>query len=257
MRITILQKDIFWNDVDANITLAEKMITESQTSDVFLLPEMWSTGFATEPEGIAEGSTPDTNKALRWMMVSAKRHGCAIAGSIAVKDGNYFRNRFYFVRPDGSFDQYDKHHLFKYGNEDRYYKAGERRTIADYKGVRFLLTTCYDMRFPIWQRNFNEYDVLMVTANWPESRQNAWETLLRARAIENQCYVAGCNRIGNDPYSSYMGKSAIIDAYGKTISESELRQNDIITADIDMEELRRFRNKFPVLDDADKIIFQR
>jgi len=256
MRVTILQKDIYWADIEANLSVTNRMIKESRGSDLYLLPEMWSTGFAAEPEGIAEGVTPEDNITLKWMINAANDNNCVIAGSVAVKDGEKYKNRFYFIRPDGSYEQYDKHHLFRYGHEDKYYEAGNRRVIAEYKNIRFLLNTCYDLRFPIWQRNFNDYDVLLMTANWPQSRQNAWETLLKARAIENQCYAIGCNRVGNDPHNNYAGGSAIIDAYGHTLCESMKEENDTISAELNMEALRHLRTKFPVLDDTDQIIFK-
>ena len=256
MRVTILQKDIYWADIEANLIIANRLIKESKGSDLYLLPEMWSTGFATEPEGIAEGVTPEENRTLNWMINTAKDNHCVIAGSVAVKDGEKYKNRFYFIRPDGSYEYYDKHHLFRFGNEDKYYEAGNKRVIVEYKNIRFLLSTCYDLRFPIWQRNFNDYDVMLMTANWPGARQNAWETLLKARAIENQCYVLGCNRVGDDPYSHYVGGSAVIDAYGHTLYQSMKEENDIITTELDMEALRHFRAKFSVLEDVDKITFE-
>lgn len=256
MRITVLQNHIQWADIDANILSADRMIRGSRHSDIYMLPEMWSTGFATEPQGIAEKAGKE-GKALGWMLDAARRYDCAIAGSIAVNDRGTYRNRFYFARPDGSFVQYDKRHLFKYGKEDKFYTPGSQRVVVPFRGVRFMLNTCYDMRFPVWQRNFKEYDVLLVTANWPSSRQTAWDVLLRARAIENQCFVVGCNRVGEDPYSAYAGGSAVIDAYGQTLAASTTQDADIITCELDMDGLRHFRAKFPVLDDADSITIQR
>lgn len=253
MTVTVLQKNITWADPQANIQDAESLIETSDKSDLYVLPEMWSTGFAIEPKDIAETTKEDKGIAFQWMMSIAKNRRCAIAGSVAINDNGIYRNRFYFMMPDGTYKYYDKHHLFGYGGEDKHYTPGNERVVVDYKGIRFLLVTCYDLRFPIWERNFKDYDVMLIGANWPRTRQNAWQILLRARAIENQCFVVGVNRIGNDPYCDYEGKSAIIDAYGHTMAscKSDCRQS--ATANIEMEQLIRFRKKFPVLDEADKI----
>jgi omega-amidase len=253
MKITVLQNQIIWLDIEKNIQEAESMLKENSGSDLYVLSEMWSTGFVTEPSKIAEGTTQEDNTALRWMLDAAKRYECAIAGSMTIKEGTTYRNRLFFVHPDGCIDYYDKHHLFGSGGENNHYTAGNKRVIAKYKGIRFLLNTCYDLRFPIWQRNFNDYDVLLMVANWPESRKTAWNTLLRARAIENQCFVVGCNRIGNDSVSIYAGDSAIIDALGNNLANSVNKTKEAITATIDMNELSIFRKKFPVLQEADKI----
>lgn len=162
------------------------------------------------------------------------------------------RNRFYFVKPDGEFDYYDKRHLFTYGGENKHYAPGERRVVVEYKGIRFLLLTCYDLRFPVWARNRGDYDAIIITANWPESRQHVWDALTKARAIENQCYVIAANRTGCDPNCHYTGGSVIIDAKGHTVTQAKGQAAQTITADIDIEALHTFRCKFPVLDDRDE-----
>ena len=178
---------------------------------------------------------------------------CAICGSLAAlaADGT-LRNRFYFVKPDGEFDYYDKRHLFTYGGENKHYAPGERRVVVEYKGIRFLLLTCYDLRFPVWARNRGDYDAIIITANWPESRQHVWDALTKARAIENQCYVIAANRTGCDPNCHYTGGSVIIDAKGHTVTQAKGQAAQTITADIDIEALHTFRCKFPVLDDRDE-----
>lgn len=178
---------------------------------------------------------------------------CAICGSLAAlaADGT-LRNRFYFVKPDGEFDYYDKRHLFTYGGENKHYAPGERRVVVGYKGIRFLLLTCYDLRFPVWARNRGDYDAIIITANWPESRQHVWDALTKARAIENQCYVIAANRTGCDPNCHYTGGSVIIDAKGHTVTQAKGQAAQTITADIDIEALHTFRCKFPVLDDRDE-----
>lgn len=248
MKITILQRDIIWADPARNIQRAEEAIDRNAGADLYLLPEMFSTGFCIQPEGIAEPMQSDT---LSWMRGKAVAIGAAIAGSVAVEqDGRYY-NRFYFVKPDGGVAHYDKKHLFTYGGEHLRFTAGEERVIVEHCGVRILLEVCYDLRFPIWSRNRGDYDMILYVANWPTSRIEAWNALLVARAIENQCYVAGVNRVGKDPSCDYCGGSKIIDPYGRQIVTCAMEQECETTVEIDMESLKAFREKFPVLNDAD------
>lgn len=248
MKITILQEDLIWSKPKENCARAEKAISNNPGSDLYVLPEMFSTGFATKPKGIAESD----GYSLEWMKRMAKETGAAIAGSIATEDKGKFYNRFYFVYPSGEFDYYDKHHLFTYSGEDKEFTAGNQRVIVEWKGFKILLEVCYDLRFPIWSRNKRDYDLAIYVASWPTSRQNAWDTLLRARAIENQCFIVGVNRVGDDPSCHYTGGSAIIDPYGQTIAECEKGREEAVTADIRMSDLDEFRKKFPVLYDADR-----
>lgn len=245
--VTALQTDIVWGKPQENAARMEAAIKANASSDLYVLPEMWSTGFATTPEGIAEKD----EASLKWMKRMAKETGAAIAGSVATDLGDDFRNRLYFVKPTGEVAFYDKHHLFTYGQEDKSYKAGEKRTVVEWKDVRFVLLVCYDLRFPVWSRSHQDYDAMIYVASWPKSRQDAWSTLLRARAIENQSYVIGVNRVGDDPQCHYAGGTAIIDAYGHTQKECEPEKEQAITAGIDMEALDAFRQKFPVLKDRD------
>ena len=185
------------------------------------------------------------------MKAKASQTGAAIAGSIAVhEDGRYY-NRFHFVTPDGNVTTYDKKHLFTFGGEHNRFTAGSERVIVAYKGFRILLEICYDLRFPVWSRNKGDYDMIIYVASWPTPRVEAWKALLTARAIENQCYVAGVNRVGDDPGNNYCGGSRVIDPYGKIIAECEDGREMEVTAEVDMEVLEAFRAKFPVLDDAD------
>ena len=248
MRVTILQGDIEWANSAANVQKFDSLIDAHNGSDLYVLPEMFSTGFCTEPEGIAESAESDT---LRWMQQKSAAIGAAIAGSVAVcDDGKYF-NRFYFVKPDGEVNHYDKHHLFTYGGEHNHFTAGDKRVVVEYRGVRILLEICYDLRFPVWSRNHGDYDMILYVASWPTSRVEAWSALLVARAIENQCYVAGVNRVGCDPKCEYCGGSVVIDPYGKTLASCVMGQESVVSAEIDMEALAAFRLKFPVLNDAD------
>ena len=248
MKVTILQTDIRWGDTAFNIQAAENLVNKVQDTDIVVLPEMWATGFMTDPTAM-----PDCNNAYEWMSETARKHQCAVVGSLPIRDREgKFRNRNFFIKPDGGHYYYDKRHLFGYGGEDKHYVAGDKRVIVRYKGIRFLLQTCYDLRFPVWSRNDNDYDIMIYVANWPESRQNAWQLLTRARAIENQCFVIAANRTGNDPYCKYKGCSAIIDPKGHTIAQAKSGKQQCITAETDIDKLLHFRDKFPVLKDRDK-----
>lgn len=248
MKITILQRDIEWANPSVNINRADEAIDRNPGSDIYVLPEMFSTGFCTNPEGIAES---DNSETLQWLKRKAAAIDAAIAGSVAVtKDGKFY-NRFYFVKPDGSVTHYDKKHLFTYGGEHKRFTAGNERVVVEFRGVRILLEICYDLRFPVWARNRGDYDMILYVASWPTPRVSAWSALLVARAIENQCYVAGVNRVGNDPACQYCGGSVVIDPYGKTIAACADNLECEATATIDIEALQAFRAKFPVLNDAD------
>ncbi len=270
LRVTLLQTDIHWNQPEENIREVEGLMAQIDNCQaynkanenrmsmpmLYVLPEMWSTGFATEPEGIA--ADEDTDIALSWMRQTACSRQCALCGSIAIRltDGTY-RNRNYFVDGiSGKTTFYDKHHLFTYGHENRYYTPGEEHTVVQFGGFRFLLLTCYDLRFPVWSRyaTGREYDAIIIVANWPASRQSAWQLLTRARAIENQCYLIGVNRVGDDQYNHYQGASCVIDAYGKTLAQCHKNSVEALSVDIDLEELQHRRNKFCVLNDRDEII---
>lgn len=268
MKITLLQQDIVWGNPQANQQAAEKAILNAPKSDLYVLPEMWSTGFATDPKDVAEREL----SSLKWMQMMADRMDAAIAGSVAMEESStVFRNRFYFVKPSCQSDAslpaeeegraeetvsfYDKRHLFTYSGEHLRYTAGKERVVVEWRGVRFLLQVCYDLRFPVFSRNAAEgddaYDVALYVASWPASRRAPWDALLRARAIENQCYVCGVNRVGEDPVCQYNGGTAIIDAYGRTTASCPDGEVASITAEIDMERLIAFRKKFPVLGDRD------
>ncbi|MBR1503222.1 MAG: nitrilase family protein [Prevotella sp.] len=253
MKISVIQLDIVWNNPLQNVSKVEKIINSHPKSDLYVLPEMWATGFATEPFGIAEDESG--SYALKWMRSFATQQQCAICGSLAIRthDGIY-RNRHYFI--DGcnkTEEYYDKHHLFKYGHEDRFYKSGEGHALVNYKGLNFLLLTCYDLRFPMWSRYSEklQFDAIICVANWPLSRQNAWQILTRARAIENQAILIACNRVGKDNYCNYIGQSAVISPIGKTLVHCPSKKESIITVDIDLDMVNHYRQKFKVLDDRD------
>ena len=259
MKITLLQIPLVWADSTANLTMSEEALLSAPQSDVYVLPEMFTTGFLMQPEGVVSSA----DDALTWMKEMSVKLDAAIAGSVAVHEGGNYYNRLYFVKPDGSVAHYDKRHLFTYGGENRCYTPGNERTIVEWGGVRFCLQICYDLRFPCFSRNVPvssftpppssliPYDCLLYVASWPASRRSVWDVLLRARAIENQCYVIGVNRIGDDPVCHYDGGTAVIDAYGRTVIQAQDNRQDIISCNLDMDKLRAFRKKFPVLQDAD------
>lgn len=241
MKVHYIQTDIVWADPEANLDSLERVFADIPEADLYVLPEMFTTGFATVPEGVAE----ENLTGLGWMKSMAARRNCAIAGSISTKDGGRFYNRFYFVTPEWE-RHYDKHHLFTYSGEHLRYTAGDEQVTVEWRGVRFRLIVCYDLRFPAWMRNGGEnpYDVLLCVASWPAPRAEAWKTLIRARAIENQCFVVAVNRQGTDPACVYTGDSAIIDPWGRDVPNGSV---------LDLDGLKVFREKFPVLQDADKI----
>ena len=254
MRVTLLQTDIAWADPETNIRRARQLFADHPGSDLYVLPEMWSTGFVTDPVGIAQPEAANAGRS--WMEAAAHSpRPCAVCGSVPMVDADgRYRNRHYFF--DGrtpAVHYYDKHHLFTYGHEDRYYTPGSQRCRFEYAGVRFQLLTCYDLRFPVWSRYTKDdpFDVTVVVANWPENRQAAWQILTRARAVENQCFLIGVNRVGSDPYSHYRGCSCVVDCYGKTLGQCRPDEMQALTVDLDIDELRRRRSKFRVLDDAD------
>lgn len=253
MKVTILQLNSVWANPEVNIKSAERLISGAMDSDLYVLPEMWATGFATEPTGIAEEESKC--KALLWMKERAQKYQIAICGSLAISENGIYRNRLYFVDGrNGTLSYYDKHHLFRYGHEDKYYKPGGEHTIVEYMGFRILLLTCYDLRFPLWSRYAEDlkYDMIICVANWPESRQNAWQILTRARAIENQAFVVACNRIGDDKYCHYRGQSAIISPIGKTLASGPSNEESSVSFLLNLESLVQQRTKFKVLDDRDQ-----
>ena len=259
MKITALQTDIAWCDTPRNLAQATTLIRESEQADIYILPEMFTTGFIIQPQGNIESEYGTT---LSWMKQMAADTNAAIAGSIAVEaNDKSYRNRLYFVMPDGTFHYYDKHHLFTYADEHLHYTPGTDPVIVQWRGVNIMLQVCYDLRFPCFSRNslrsqlatanLLPYDLCLYVANWPSSRRAAWDVLLRARAIENQCYVIGVNRIGDDPTCHYDGGTTIIDPYGSPIATAPDNHTCTITATLDLDRLQHFREKFPVLSDAD------
>lgn len=244
-RVAILQRDIVWCDVEANLVALEHMC-EGVRADVVVLPEMFQTGFVTEPKGVAECD----GRTLEWMKRMASMLDAAVVGSVAIEEEGRYYNRQYFVMPAGDVAWYDKHHLFSPGGEAERYSAGDRRVVVLWRGVRYLMQVCYDLRFPVWSRQRGDYDVILYSALWPKPRREVWSTLLKARAIENQAYVVGVNRTGSEPGVEYVGDSTVIDARGGVMVDMEARSG-VEVVEIDIDALHAFRCKFDVGRDAD------
>lgn len=250
LRISLVQYGIVWEDKEANLHYIQKIVTSlAGKTDIVVLPEMCTTGFTMNSQKLAE---PNYGTTISLFKQWSKESDIAICGSFIAKDKEDYYNRGFFISPDNNF-YYDKRHLFRMGKEPEYFSAGNKRLVFEHKGFNICLLICYDLRFPVWARNVgNEYDLLIYTANWPESRANVWNTLLTARAIENMSYVCGVNRIGKDGNKlMYRGDSKLINAKGEEITSIEANKNQIETVCISKTELEQFRNKFPVWKDAD------
>jgi predicted amidohydrolase len=249
LKVTTIQADLIWEDVDANIAMFDQLIEGiGESTDVIILPEMFATGFSMNSKELAE---PIDGKTMYWMHETAKKYDCVVTGSMIFNnDENYF-NRLIWMHPDGTFDYYDKHQLFKMGGEHRHYSAGHRKVIIKYKGWRICPLICYDLRFPVWARNVEDYDLLIYVANWPISRNFHWRVLLQARAIENQVYTIGVNRVGKASGLDYSGNTSIFDPFGIEIYHVE-NEVAVATHTIDLEHVRAIREKIPYLQDRDK-----
>lgn len=248
LRISLVQYDIVWENKEANLHYVEDVVTSlAGKTDIVVLPEMFTTGFTMNSHKLSESNDGDTITLLKqW----ATEFDIAICGSFIAKEKGHFFNRGFFISPESEYF-YDKRHLFRMGKEPEYFSPGDKRLIFEHKGFNICLLICYDLRFPVWARNINnEYDLIIYTANWPESRAKVWNTLLAARAIENISYVCGVNRIGKDGNDLvYKGDSKLIDAKGEVLTS--IKVDKVETVSISKDELDKFRNKFPVWKDAD------
>ena len=273
LTITTIQTDLKWEDKTANLQHFEARIESlKEPTELVILPEMFSTGFSMQPERLAEAMDGPT---VRWMADIAARKRIILTGSVIIEEKKHYYNRLVWMLPNGQFGYYDKRHRFAYAGEDQQYTAGTKRLVASVKGWRVLLMVCYDLRFPVWSRQTPqeasaetrpggpaertgdlptpdlEYDLLLYVANWPERRSHAWKTLLQARAIENQCYVAGVNRIGNDGHDIYhSGDSMIIGPLGETLYHGGAR-DETFTLTLQKDDLTKVRQRFPFWRDAD------
>lgn len=253
LRIAVFQLDLIWEDASANRAKIDEWIQKANRKmDVVFLPETFTTGFSMNVE-LAE---PMDGETLRWMKDRCAEHQLAMCGSLIIRDNDQYFNRLVFVEPSGKIHHYDKRHLFTMANEESSFQHGMERLIINYRGWRICPFICYDLRFPVWARNRNDYDILVYSANWPESRNEVWNTLLKARAIENQSYVVGANRAGVDGNRIlYSGNSQLIDPKGNVLTSIVDHNKGIIYAGFSHSELMEFRKKFPVLDNADSFSF--
>lgn len=250
MKTALIQYDIAWLDAAKNRDfLNETFKTLEPDTKLILLPEMFDTGFCTSPYAEMAG---ESKKTVEWLRIKAREMNVCIGGSIIVPEDGKFYNRLFWAMPDGTLNSYDKRHLFSIGNEHLSYTQGKERKVFEYHDIRFCPQICYDLRFPVFCRCRNDYDVLVFVANWPASRTDVWLKLIMARAIENQCYVLAVNRTGTDGNGIvHSGNSLIVDFKGNIVTEGLNDQNDVITAELDMEGLKDFRSKFPSWVDGD------
>lgn len=250
LKVALVQSNLVWEDKSTNLRNFENKINSiSHNIDLFLLPEMFSTGFSMNAKPLAEEMDGPT---VTWMQQLSSEKKNALAGSLIIKDNGNFYNRFIFVHPSGKIDFYDKRHLFSLANEHKIYSKGNRRVLIEYKGWKILPQICYDLRFPVFSRNKNDYDVAIYVANWPKSRIYAWNTLLKSRAIENMSYVIGVNRVGVDGNNyEYNGASAVIDCLGNDINSIAINSESITTVVLKKQYLIDTRNKFNFLEDQD------
>ena len=244
MRITTIQYDIVWEDKVTNLKNLTSKINTIQ-SDVIVLPEMFTTGFTMNPKPFAESMT---GKTIQWMKEIALTKDLAICGSIIIREEDKYFNRFIWVNPDGTIYHYDKRHLFL--NEDQNYTRGDVKLIIEYRGWKICPLICYDLRFPVWSRNSEDYDILIYVANWPDKRKLAWRSLLVARAIENQCYVIGVNRVGEGSGLVYSGGTSLINALGE-VQYTNSHIEEVFTATLSKYDLDKIRTQLPFLEDKD------
>ena len=269
LTITTIQTNLAWEKKVANLQLLEKKINElEEKTEIVVLPEMFSTGFSMQPQLFAETMEGET---VQWMKEVSAKNKIILTGSIIIEEDSQYFNRLIWMLPNGQFGYYDKRHLFAFAEENKYYTSGNKRLIASVKGWKINLQICYDLRFPVWARNrvlendnlpgdtggtassklVPEYDILIYVANWPERRSHAWKTLLCARAIENQCYVVGVNRVGRDGNNiNHSGNSLVIDPLGEVLYHMA-EEEDIFTITLHKEQLDDTRSKFPFWKDAD------
>jgi len=250
LKITLIQTDNVWENRLQNLqNLSLKIDIIHESVDIIVLPELFSTGFTMHTKPIAETMQGDS---VSWMLDKAKEKSCVVLGSLIISDDDKIFNRLVVAFPNGKIKFYDKRHLFSYAGEEKAFTAGSKKMIFEYKGFKICPLVCYDLRFPVWARNTEEIDILIYVANWPNARIFAWDTLLKARAIENLCYVIGVNRVGVDNNNLvYKGHSAVIDALGKMILDFKEGQENVKTIILEKKHIIETRNKLRFLDDRD------
>ncbi|RKS26161.1 putative amidohydrolase [Flavobacterium endophyticum] len=249
MKIALIQAPLIWENPQANREYFEERINSiEQEIDLIILPEMFTTGFTMNPKNVAETMQSETILKLKDL---AKNKNTAIIGSLIIVENEKYYNRLIFVFPSGEIEYYDKRHLFSLAGEEKIYTSGKEKQIVEYKGWKICPMICYDLRFPVFSRNTEDYDLLLYVANWPKPRTNAWDILLKARSVENMCYTLGVNRIGFDESGhEYVGHSQAIDFLGNTIINAE-ESEGIIIADLDKNAMLEARHKFGFLNDRD------
>ncbi len=250
LRITTVQSELGWEDIEANLAKFSIMLADlAGQTDVIVLPEMFTTGFSMDAPRLAE---PMDGRTMEWLAKQAQLTGAVVTGSFIAKEDVRYFNRLVWMRPDGTFEQYDKRHLFSPAGEHETYSAGKRKLVTEWLGWKICPMICYDLRFPAWSRNVEGYDLLLYMANWPDRRSHHWKCLLAARAIENQCFVAGVNRCGTDGVGyHYTGDTSIIDFNGKVLHQVAGAEN-IFTAPLSLESLRDYRSSLQFLADKDE-----
>lgn len=250
LTVSYIQPNIYWKDKDRNLNMFDKIIGRlPDITDLIILPEMFSTGFIIKPASVAEEMN---GKTVNWMSRAAMQKNAVVTGSVVIKEDNCYYNRLIWMKPVGKSEYYDKRHLFRMGEENEDYSTGDKKLITKLKQWRIRPLICYDLRFPVWSRNKNDYDILLYLANWPEARRKVWKNLLVARALENQAFVVGVNRVGIDGRNiSYAGDSMIVDPKGNIVSKIEAYNESFETKTLLLSDLISFREKFPVHLDAD------
>jgi predicted amidohydrolase len=251
LKVTLVQSDLKWENSGYNLSLfADRIKSIALPTDLIILPELFTTGFTMNVSRVSEGMSGDS---VKWMKKMARSMKACITGSLLIREQGHYFNRLIWMKPSGQFLTYDKRHLFRMGDEHVHYAAGNKKLIADLNQWKIRPLICYDLRFPVWSRSLSDYDLLIYIANWPAPRISVWETLLKARAIENQCFVIGLNRIGIDGMGlNYSGDSLVIDYKGNIIKQLPENKNKTETITLSLSELKEFREKFPVYLDGDK-----
>lgn len=249
LNIALIQSHLLWENPGANRKLfSEKIEDISDATDLVVLPEMFSTGFSMQPENIDE---IEGIKTLQWMQEVATTKDLAISGSIIFKEKEFFYNRLFFVYPNGEYHKYDKRHTFSLAGEHKVYEPGLKKLVLDYREFKICPMICYDLRFPVWARNVEDYDILLYVANWPKPRISAWDALLKARAIENMAYCIGVNRVGLDGTGhEYTGHSAVYDVLGEQIVHS--KKEEVLMVTLSKQHIETYRNKLKFLEDRDE-----
>jgi len=252
LNVTLVQPDLVWENKEANLEKIDGMLENVGQTDLIVLPEMFTTGFSMKVKELAESMEGPT---IAWIKEKACGWQAVVAGSLIIQENGCYFNRLVWAQPDGRLQWYDKRHLFSMGEEHLHFTPGNQRITVEWKGWKIRLLICYDLRFPVWSRNHDDYDLLVYTANWPSARHHVWKNLLTARALENQSYCIGVNRVGKDGMGlEYLGDSGCIDARGEAVWLGDIETTRTFT--LSLSTLHAFREKFPILKDRDKFIVE-